>query len=104
MRRFGDDETGNNHFLLSDVDERERKKKQTTVLFSCSFPKQSVDFLSMRNQFARFLFQSLLQMPFGIQIIRCPKCNQPVYHAEEVLAAGKKWHKTCFKCGKILME
>jgi cysteine/glycine-rich protein len=39
-------------------------------------------------------------MPFAIQIVRCPKCNQPVYHAEEVPAAGKKWHKTCFKCGK----
>lgn len=43
------------------------------------------------------------QMPFSIQIVRCPKCNQPVYHAEEVPAAGKKWHKTCFKCGKITM-
>lgn len=41
------------------------------------------------------------QMPFSIQIVRCPKCNQPVYHAEEVPAAGKKWHKTCFKCGKV---
>ncbi len=40
-------------------------------------------------------------MPFAIQIVRCPKCNQPVYHAEEVPAAGKKWHKTCFKCGMI---
>lgn len=40
-------------------------------------------------------------MPFSIQIVRCPKCNQPVYHAEEVPAAGKKWHKTCFKCGKV---
>ncbi|CAF3866207.1 unnamed protein product [Rotaria sp. Silwood2] len=27
-------------------------------------------------------------MPFAIQIVRCPKCNQPVYHAEEVAAAG----------------
>ena len=40
-------------------------------------------------------------MPFGVQIIRCPKCRQPVYHAEEVLAAGKKWHKLCFKCGQF---
>jgi predicted nucleic-acid-binding Zn-ribbon protein len=41
------------------------------------------------------------QMPFAVQVTRCPKCNQPVYHAEEVAAAGKKWHKTCFKCGKM---
>ncbi len=41
------------------------------------------------------------QMPFSIQIVRCGKCNQPVYAAEEVPAAGKKWHKTCFKCGKV---
>ena len=40
-------------------------------------------------------------MPFTVTIVRCPKCNQAVYHAEEVQAAGKKWHKTCFKCGKV---
>ena len=28
----------------------------------------------------------------------CGKCNKAVYMAEEVLAAGKKWHKMCFKC------
>jgi uncharacterized protein YbaR (Trm112 family) len=43
-------------------------------------------------------------MPFAIQIIRCPQCHQPVYHAEEALAAGKKWHKTCFRCGTWLSE
>ena len=30
----------------------------------------------------------------------CSKCNKAVYMAEEVLAAGKKWHKMCFKCAK----
>ncbi|KAI3379546.1 hypothetical protein SNEBB_004425 [Seison nebaliae] len=37
-------------------------------------------------------------MKRGIHIVRCPKCQQPVYHAEEVLAAGRKWHKFCFAC------
>jgi ribosomal protein S27AE len=39
-------------------------------------------------------------MPFGNQeIIRCPRCNQAVFHAESIPAAGKQWHKTCYRCG-----
>ena len=39
-------------------------------------------------------------MPFGNQEpVRCPRCNQPVYHAESIPAAGKQWHKTCYRCG-----
>ncbi|MBW0504220.1 hypothetical protein O181_043935 [Austropuccinia psidii MF-1] len=28
----------------------------------------------------------------------CPRCSQTVYHAEQVLAIGKKWHKRCLRC------
>ncbi|CAF0851331.1 unnamed protein product [Rotaria sordida] len=39
-------------------------------------------------------------MPFKPpEVVKCPKCNQNVYAAEEVPAAGKKFHKMCFKCG-----
>lgn len=30
----------------------------------------------------------------------CPRCNKPVYFAEEVRALSKKWHKLCLKCAK----
>ena len=29
----------------------------------------------------------------------CARCGAPVYHAEEIVAAGSKWHKPCFRCG-----
>ncbi|VDI07013.1 Hypothetical predicted protein [Mytilus galloprovincialis] len=29
----------------------------------------------------------------------CPRCDRPVYFAEEILALSQKWHKLCFKCG-----
>jgi len=28
----------------------------------------------------------------------CPRCEQPVYFAEEIFAIGMKWHKACLKC------
>ena len=29
---------------------------------------------------------------------KCPKCGKTVYMAEEIVGAGSKWHKMCFKC------
>jgi len=29
---------------------------------------------------------------------KCVRCNKSVYQAEEVLAAGKKFHQECFRC------
>uniref|UniRef100_A0A914UJR1 LIM zinc-binding domain-containing protein n=1 Tax=Plectus sambesii TaxID=2011161 RepID=A0A914UJR1_9BILA len=28
----------------------------------------------------------------------CPRCDKRVYYAEEVIAIGKHWHKSCFLC------
>ncbi|CAG9539225.1 unnamed protein product [Cercopithifilaria johnstoni] len=30
----------------------------------------------------------------------CGKCNLPVYFAELVQAAGRSWHKNCFRCAE----
>lgn len=35
---------------------------------------------------------------FGGARIECPKCHKAVYHAEQVVAVGKKWHRACLKC------
>lgn len=31
----------------------------------------------------------------------CGVCNKKVYSVEEVNAAGQKFHKLCFKCGRF---
>jgi hypothetical protein len=30
----------------------------------------------------------------------CPRCGGFVYAAEQMLARGRQWHKSCFKCGE----
>ncbi|KAF8337651.1 uncharacterized protein EI90DRAFT_2909855 [Cantharellus anzutake] len=29
---------------------------------------------------------------------QCPLCGSAVYHAEQVVALGKKWHRACLQC------
>ncbi|CAF5201655.1 unnamed protein product [Rotaria magnacalcarata] len=33
----------------------------------------------------------------------CAFCNKSVYPAEELTAAGQKFHKLCLKCGKLFI-
>lgn len=28
----------------------------------------------------------------------CPRCNNPVYHAERRIAGGRSYHPTCYTC------
>ena len=30
---------------------------------------------------------------------KCPLCDKTVFRVEQLLCAGKYWHKTCFQCG-----
>jgi len=39
-------------------------------------------------------------MPFTpAEAEKCPRCNKPVFAAEEKLAGGRKWHPLCLRCG-----
>lgn len=31
---------------------------------------------------------------------KCSRCNKSVYAAEKIIAAGKVWHRSCFRCAK----
>ena len=33
----------------------------------------------------------------------CAFCNKTVYPAEELIAAGQKFHKLCLKCGNFIL-
>lgn len=51
------------------------------------------------------LLTLFFRMPIGTQeAIRCPRCNQAVFHAEAIPAAGKQWHKTCYRCGMYILS
>ena len=39
-----------------------------------------------------------LVLIFFYYICRCPACTKAVFAAEEKIAGGHKWHKSCFKC------
>jgi len=30
---------------------------------------------------------------------KCPQCDKTVFRVEQLLCAGKYWHKSCFHCG-----
>ncbi len=39
-------------------------------------------------------------MPFkNEETPHCPRCGHAAFHAESIPAAGKMWHKICFRCG-----
>jgi cysteine/glycine-rich protein len=42
-------------------------------------------------------------MPFkSEETPHCPRCGHAAFHAESIPAAGKMWHKICFRCGRVI--
>jgi len=48
--------------------------------------------------FVLCLSLSLSLKMFGRGAPRCPRCNDNVYTAEEIIGAGRSWHTQCFTC------
>jgi len=40
----------------------------------------------------------LARIKLGGSQSECPKCHKAVYHAEQVNAVGRKWHRACLQC------
>jgi len=48
-----------------------------------------------------FFWGFYFRMPFkSTEAPQCPRCGHAAFHAESIPAAGKMWHKICFRCGK----
>ncbi len=44
-------------------------------------------------------------MPFkNEETPHCPRCGHAAFHAESISAAGKMFHKICFRCGRNLSK
>ncbi|KDQ11205.1 hypothetical protein BOTBODRAFT_135940 [Botryobasidium botryosum FD-172 SS1] len=69
-----------------------------TTPFSGASPNRSVDGINLNPLSPMSTGRSVGSPRFGGERVECPKCKKAVYHAEQVIAVGKKWHKHCLRC------